>query len=100
MLLLLSCYFQKYSGKVKAFAFNSSWKETSVHKRAVMSSFKRVLVYLVENDCSRLATFTECILSSLRLQDNAGQVQCSLRCLNIFCHEMSKLFSCWSVITG
>ena len=42
--------------------------------------YQRVLVYLQKEGCvPRLAQFTECILSSLNLQSNAGLVRCELR---------------------
>jgi len=45
-----------------------------------MSGYKRILVYL-EHKCGtiKLAQFTDCILSSLNIENNAGLVNCSLR---------------------
>ena len=42
-------------------------------------SYKRVLVYLVEDGSSRLVNFTECVVHRLKLENNAGLVNCRLR---------------------
>ena len=42
--------------------------------------YQRILVHLQKEGCvPRLAQFTECILSSLNINNNAGLVRCELR---------------------
>ena len=44
------------------------------------AGYQRVLVYLQkEGGVPRLAQFTECILRSLNIKNNAGLVRCDLR---------------------